>query len=314
MFAPASTSYGNSKFHVTLTNYARGLAQDLRSSLADFIAPEVIVPAATGQYKSFNDKNAFQVVDTSRAVGGPARRLAFAAEDPTYNCLPQALEIPIDDHERDEAGAGDPLALEQAKTQTLVSSAVVSHETKVFNSISGAIAAEAGLGAWSGAASANDPVAQLDAQIEALATATGTMPNRMVIGLPAWAIIRHNPKVIARFPGAASVGVTRAQFASLLLNPDLDIRIGVLSRDASKWGKAKDAKNIVGSEIYLFLGSSRPTLYDPSFVKTFRTRRGGVDVVRVYREDASRSDVLAVDWTEDIKVTSPLCAKRISVS
>lgn len=304
----------SSKFHVTLTNYARGLAQDLRSSLADFVAPEVIVPAATGQYKSFSDKNAFQVVDTSRAVGGPARRLAFDAEDPTYNCLPQALEIPIDDHERDEAGAGDPLALEQAKTQTLVSSAAISHETKVFTAISGAIAAQAGVGSWSGASNTNDPVAELDAQIEALATATGMMPNRLVIGLPAWSIIRHNPKVVARFPGAASVGVTRAQFASLLLNPDLDIRIGVLSRDTTKWGKAKAAQNIVGSELYLFTGSSRPTLYDPSFMKTFRTRRGGVDVVRVYREEASRSDVLAVDWTEDIKVTSAICARRISVS
>ena len=119
-----------STFNVTLTNYARGIAQDLKSSLALFIAPEVVVPAATGQYKSFDDKNAFQVLDTSRAVGGAARRLQFAATDPTYNCLPQALEIPIDDHERDEAGQGDPLHLEQAKSRTLVSSAVASHEAK----------------------------------------------------------------------------------------------------------------------------------------------------------------------------------------
>ena len=303
-----------SKFHVTLTNYARGLSQDLRSALADFIAPEVIVPAATGQYKSFDDKNAFQVLDTSRAVGGPARRLEFAANDPTYNCLPQALEIPIDDHERDEAGQGDPLHLEQAKTQTLVSSAVASHESKVFDAVAASIAAVGGVGSWSGAANTDDPVAELDAQIEALATATGMMPNRLVIGLPAWAIIRHNPQVVARFPGAASVGVTRAQFASLLLNPDLDIRVGVLSRDTTKWGKTKDAANIVGSELYLFTGVTSPTLYDPSFMKTFRTRRGGVDIVRVYREESSRSDVLAVDWTEDIKVTSAVCAKRITVS
>jgi hypothetical protein len=303
-----------SKFNVTLTNYARGIAQDLRSSLADFIAPEVIVPAATGQYKDFDDKNCFQILDTSRAVGGPARRLEFAATDPTYNCLPQALEIPIDDHERDEAGQGDPLHLEQAKTQTLVSSAVASHELKVFNAVAGSVAAEGGVGEWAGPANANDPIAELDAQIEALATDTGMMPNRLVIGLPAWAAIRHNPQVIARFPGAASVGVTRNQFASLLLNPDLDIRVGVLSHDQNKWGKTKSAKNIVGSELYLFHGNNRPTLYDACFMKTFRTRRGGVDSVRTYRENASRSDVLAVDWTEDIKLTSAISAKRISVS
>jgi hypothetical protein len=304
----------SSKFHVTLTNYARGIAQDLRSTLADFIAPEVIVPAATGQYKDFSDKNAFQILDTSRAVGGPARRLEFAATDPTYNCLPQALEIPIDDHERDEGGVGDPLNLEQAKTQTLVSSAVASHEVKVFDAVAASVAAVGGVGAWSGGGNVNDPIAEIDAQIEALATDTGMLPNRIVIGLPAWAAIRHNPQVIARFPGATSVGVTRAQFASLLLNPDLDIRVGVLSRDQSKWGKTKSAANIVGSELYLFHGNNRPTLYDPCFMKTFRTRRGGVDVVRVYREESSRSDVLAVDWTEDIKVASAISAKRITVS
>lgn len=138
----------SSKFNVTLTNYARGLSQDLRSSLADFIAPEVVVPAATGQYKSFDDKNAFQILDTSRAVGGPARRLEFAATDPAYNCLPQALEIPIDDHEKDEAGRGDPLGLQKAKTRTLVSSAVDSHESKVFDAVSNSLSAEGGVGAW----------------------------------------------------------------------------------------------------------------------------------------------------------------------
>ncbi|MDG1302320.1 MAG: hypothetical protein P8R37_12125 [Opitutae bacterium] len=304
----------SSKFHVTLTNYARGLSQDLRSTLADFIAPEVIVPAATGQYKDFSDKNCFQVLNTSRAVGGPARRLEFAASDPTYNCLPQALEIPIDDHERDEAGRGDPLHLEQAKTRTLVSSSVASHERKVFNAVAGSITATAGIGAWTGATNSNDPIAEIDAQIEALATDTGMMPNRIVIGLPAWAAIRHNPQVIARFPGAASVGVTRNQFSSLLLNPDLDIRVGVLSYDENLFGKAKSAKNIVGSEMYLFHGNNTPSLYDPCFMKTFRTRRGGVDEVRTYREESSRSDVLAVDWTEDIKLTSAISAKRITVT
>lgn len=298
----------SSKFHVTLTNYARGIAQDTSASLASFIAPEVIVAAATGQYKSFDDKNTFQTVDTSRAVGGPAKRLEFAASDPTYNCLPQALEIAIDDHERDEAGAGDPLRLEEAKTQTLVSSAVTSHEAKVF-ALLDAIAASASI-----TFGTNDPIEVIDAQIEQLATHTGRMPNRCVIGLPLWTKLRHDENVIKRFPGAASVGVTLAQFASLLLNPSIDVRVGILAKDTAKLGKPKATANIVGEQLYVFHASHSPTLYDPSFLKTFRTRRGGVDVVRLYREDSSRSDILAVDWTEDIKVTSSLCGRKVTVT
>jgi hypothetical protein len=307
------SSTSTSRYHVTLTNYARGLAQDVRSSLADFLAPEVVVTSASGQYKLFNDKNAFQAPSTSRAVGGPAKRLNFEADDPPYNCLPQALEIAIDDHERDEAGQGDPLRLEEAKTQTLITNAVVAHEKKVFDFASSTLTPVSGIGAWGGNSSA-DPVAELDALIEALATDIGQMPNRMVIGLPAWSILRHNPAVVAKFPGASQVGVTRTQFSTLLLNPEIDIRVGVLSVDQNKWGKAKSNKNIIGADIYLFYGQDKPSQYDASFMKTFRTRRGGVDAVRVYREENHRSDILAVDWTEDIKITAPICGRRVSVT
>jgi hypothetical protein len=296
----------SSKFNVTLTNYARGLAQDISASLATFIAPEVVVAAATGQYKSFDDKNTFQVIDTSRAVGGPAKRLEFAASDPTYNCLPQALEIAIDDHERDEAGQNDPLRLEEAKTQTLVSSAITSHEAKVFGIVS-ALPATAGI-SFGG----DDPVAVIDNEIQALATDTGRMPNRVVIGLPFWNLLRHDPQIISRFPGAASVGVSMTQFASLLLNPSIDIRVGILARDTAKLGATKANVNIVGQQMIIFHANASPTLYDPSFMKTFRLRRGGVDVVRTYREDSARSDILAVDWSEDIRVTSSVCARKIT--
>ena len=298
----------SSKYNVTLTNYARGLAQDLSATLANFLAPEVVVPAATGQYKSFDDKNTFQVVDTSRAVGGPAKRLEFGASDPTYNCLPQALEIAIDDHERDEAGEGDPLRLEEAKTQTLVSSAVTSHEAKVFAALT-ALAAAANI-----ALATDDPIAKIDDHIEALARDTGRMPNRLVIGLPLWNKLRNNAKVIARFPGAVSVGVTMPQFASLLLNPSIDVRVGIMSQDTAKLGLAKNTVNIVGLQLVVFHATASPTLYDPSFMKTFRMRRGGVDVVRTYRDDSARSDILAVDWSEDIRVTSPVCARKLTAS
>lgn len=298
----------STKYNVTLTNYARGLAQDISATLANFLAPEVVVPAATGQYKSFDDKNTFQVIDTSRAVGGPAKRLEFAASDPTYNCLPQALEIAIDDHERDEAGQNDPLRLEEAKTQTLVSSAVTSHEAKVFAALT-ALAAATNI-----TLASDDPIANIDEQIEALATDTGRMPNRLVIGLPLWNKLRNNAKVIARFPGAASVGVSMAQFSSLLLNPSIDIRVGILAKDTAKLGAAKANVNIIGQQLVVFHANASPTLYDPSFMKTFRLRRGGVDVVRTYRDDSARSDILAVDWSEDIRVTSSVCARKVTAS
>lgn len=295
-----------------LTNYAHGQAQDLSSALAEVLAPTVPVGSATGKYKKFDDKNAFQVYETERAVGGPAKRIEFEASDPGYDCRPHALELPIDDHERDEAGEGDPLGLERAKIDTLITSATISHEDDVLTKVKAGVTAVESKGVWSSAG--NDPVEELDEQIEAIGIETGMMPNKIVFGLGAWRVFRNHAKVIARQPGASLIGVTESQAAKMLLNPSIDIHVGMLSKDTVKFGKDKAAKNIVGAEVMVFYNSPSPSQYDPSFAKTFRTRRGGVQSARVYREEKSRSDILAVDWTKDVQVVSTALCRRLSLS
>ncbi len=139
------------------------------------------------------------------------------------------------------------------------------------------------------------------------------MPNRMVIGIGTWAVLRHHPKVIARQPGSANIGITLQQLSAMLMVP-LEIRLGVLSKDTAKAGKAKNAVNIVGDSLYIYYASQSPTQYDPSFCKTFRIARGGVASVREYREERNRSDILAVDWTEDVKITALGLCRRITLS
>jgi hypothetical protein len=304
---PATASTVNQ----TLTNYARGLAQDNRSAIAEFLAPTVPVSAANGQYKAYDAKNAFQVYDTNRAIGGGATRIEFAATDPYYNCTPQALEIAIDDHERDLAGEGDQLGLEEAKAQTLVTSAIIAHENRVVTAAK-TVSATGAIGAWSNAS--NDPISDIDGEIEAIAIATGMMPNRILFGIGAWRVFRNHAKVVSRQPGAAIVGVNNAQAAQMMLNPGIEVQVGVLSKDATKFGAAKSASNIVGAEVFIFYASAGPTQFDPTAMKTFRTRRGGVDAVRLYRAESNRSDILAVDWSADVKVVNTEAIKRITIS
>jgi len=182
----------------------------------------------------------------------------------------------------------------------------------VFDLITDALTAVGGAGVWSD--SSNDPVSEIDEQINAIATEIGRMPNRIVFGLGAWRAFRNHDKVIERQPGAQLIGVTTQQAAQMMLNPGVDVRVGVLSKDSTKFGKTKSATNIVGAEVFIFFGSSAPSTYDPSFAKTFMTRRGGVDQVREYRDEAARSDIFAVDWTEDTQVVSDVCGRRISIS
>lgn len=302
------------KINTTLTTYARGMTQDLSKSLASFFAPTVVVGTTSGQYKVFSDKNNFQVPDTRRAIGGIAKRIEMEETDAFFNCQPHALEAAIDDHSKKQAGAAGLPMLKKSKVRTVVSGAKLSFEARVLATISAAVSAESGLGVWGGSTATADPVAELDALIEEMATQTGAMPNRLGIGLPAWTKIRSNPQVLKRFPGAQSVGVTIEQFKSLLLNSAIDIRVGILAKDTAKLGKSKSAANIIGSELYLFYAEDNPTEYDMSFCKTFRTEASAIESVYEYRDDTSRSDIIATDWTEDMKVTAAVCGKRITVT
>lgn len=295
----------------TLTNFAVGIAGDSASELANFIAPIVATGAQHGQFKVFESDDAFQIYNTARAVGGPNTRIEFGVGDAFFNCKPQGLEIAIDDSERDPGA--QPLAIEKAKIRTLVINTNTGHEAKVFDMVKAAKAATGGVGAWSADAD-KDPVDEIDGQIQAIIDDTGVMPNRMVIGIGAWKIIKNHPKVLARQPGSLNQGVTMSQFASMLLNPAIEIKVGILGRNANKPGKAASKSNIVGSEVFMFIASDNPTQYDPSFAKTFMPDSTPIASVTEYRDEKCSSDIYKTNWSEDVQVVSSKCGRRITVS
>lgn len=300
----------NANYNGRLTNYAAGLAQDLQSSLAEFFFPTVRTPQANGQYKKFDDKNSFQVYETSRALGNQPNRIKLESTDPFYNCAPQGLQIVIDDAEKEAAG-GDVALLEESKIKTLLSATTLSHEDKVITKLKAGVSAVGSRGVWSNAS--NDPVAEIDEQIEAIATATGQMPNRIAFGIGAWRVFRNHALVKARQPGAELIGLTPSQAVAMMLNPSMELKVGILSKDSTKFGAAKSATNIVGAEVFLFYNSAAPTIYDPSFAKNFTTLRGSVDSVMTHREEPIL-DVHSVMWSEDPQIVSTALVRRLTIS
>ena len=292
----------------TLKQYAFGIEQDVKSSLADFIAPRVPVGTGTGTYKKFDSQGAFQIYDTRRAVGGRANRIHFDADDPTFNCEANALEIPIDDQERAKAGDKQQ-ALEEARSRTLVISGCLAREKKVVDTAFATISAA---DTWDHTGD-TDIVSAIDAQLVAMAKATGRMPNRMVIGLNPWTWVKNHKSVLDRHSPTNGKGVSLEGFAAMLAVPGIDIRVAVLSYDKSKKPKNADKEFVFGNDILMFYANENPTEFDPSFMKTFSIGNQSVEDVYTYRADDCRSDILAVDWSEDVEVISNLCAKRISL-
>lgn len=294
-----------------LPDYAFGIAQDCASALANFIAPEVVVSSPIGKFKKYDNKQSFQIYSTDRPIGGPANRILFDGTDINYNCKPQALEIGVDDAERNPAGEF-PEKIDEAKIRTLITAAAIAHEDRVISAIKSAVTAVGSVGVWSSAS--NDPIAEINAQVESIANATGVMPNRILFGLGAWRVFNDHAKVIARQPGAALIGLTPEGAAHFTINPQIQIRIGVLAKDTTKMGATKSTQNIVGSEVFIFYANPEPDVYDPSFAKTFTTHAGSVTNLRSYRDERSRSIVHAIDWSEDIQIVSTESVRRITLS
>lgn len=311
----------SASINYVLTAYAQGLANELLQTqeVVNAICPSVPVTGAAGGFKKFSDRNSFSVYNTHRGLGGVAKRILFDATDGTFNCEPQALEVTVDQHERDLAAAGgNPLAdmlLDQGKIRALLNGTALSHVDKVITYVLANLTAVADRGNWSNPDV--DPIDQLDEQLELLTTDVGSTNNlNLVMSIGAWRALRNHPKVKARCTGVQVGGITPAQFNGLTMIP-VKLVVGALSKLSTKEGQTISAggkTNVIGANAILSYSVPSPTQYDPSAFKVFTTGSGNVQSVRTYRDPSDRFDVHAVDWSEDIQKTSALCAKLLAIT
>lgn len=298
-----------------LTNYAQGVAQDIRSALAEFLAPTVRVPGGSGQYKSFDDANAFAVYDTSRPIGGDANRIKFNATDAFYNCAPQALEVTVDMKERENAGLDNALAqalLDQGKIRALINATTLSRDKKTIDYIVANTTAIAQRGNWSNADI--DPIDQLNEKIAEMVTTVGSSEFlRLALGVNSWLTLRSHPKVKARCTGVQISDISIEQLGKMLLFP-VEIKVGVLGYSTTKAPKATAKTSIIGDSVILTMAVPNPTEYDPSGFKTFTTGQGRIDAVRTYTPPGDRYDVHAADWSEDVKKTGDAAVCRWAIT
>lgn len=302
---------------VVLTAYAQGHANDLMASMdvANTICPRVPVTGASGQFKKFDDSNSFQVYNTQRGLGGSARRIEFAATDGTFNCKPHALEVTVDDAEREAAGSSALAGalLDQGKIRSLISSTALSYAKRVVDYAVANTTAVSDRGNWT--TDSIDPVDQVDEQLELLSTNCGSTSGiSVVMGLSAWRRFRSHPKVKARCTGVQVAGINLEQARGLFMIP-VKIVVGALSYDAAKLGQStRDKRQVVGDNVFLVLSMPSPTPMDASAFKCFTTGDGNIESVRTYRDESARSDVHALDWSEDIQSTSTIAVRRLAIT
>lgn len=306
--------------NTSLTQYAHGVMQDLDAIRAEaaLLAPVVPTGTTSGDFNLFEDGQAFKAYAEAvarRAVGGHATKIELLSTTSTFAAKPYGLRIAIDQHERNQVG-DDPAGLailEQAKTRTLTVNCLVSYLSAVISTVKSAVSAEAGKGEWGNANV--DPIAEVDDLMWAVFKATGIMPNQIYMDIGAWRKLRQNPKVKAYFPGIDVMKLTKEQIAGLFLNPNATLTV---SQTAALYGgglgnASATKRGVLASSVLAFYSSAAPTIYDPSFAKTFAPAAQLFTEVSQYREEP-HFDWYENDWTCDVQVVAaPLC-KRIDVT
>lgn len=302
-----------------LTNYAQGHMNDLAESraLAERLAPSTPVPGSSGQFKKFNDKNSFLAEDTARAAGGDPKVIAFSASDDTYACKPQALEVRVDKSEIDAAGnstgaLGQQL-LREGKVAAMLNKASLSHGIQVVTAVLAAVTAHATFGVWSNPDI--DPIDQLDDQLDALSLDCGSASNiKLTLDTTAWRALRNHPKTKARCSGVQVGGITREQLQSLLMIP-VDVMIASIVKDTTGLGVTSSKSRVLASTVLLHYSLPNPTAYDPSAFKTFTVGMGSpFGGVRSYDSLNGLWEGHLIDWSRDIKQTSTLAMRRLSIT
>lgn len=303
-----------------LTTFAQGHMNDLADAraLAERLAPSTPVPGSSGQFKKFNDKNSFLPEDTARGLGGDPKIINVGASDDTYACKPQALEVRVDQAEIDAAGSGagalGQQLLREGKVAALLNKAALSHGLQVVTAVLAAVAAQGGgLGQWSNPDV--DPIDQLDNQLLALSLDTGSATNiKLTMDVGAWAALRSHPKVKARASFVQVGGITRDQLAGLLIFP-VDVFIANLVKDTTGVGVASNKARVLASEVLLHYSIPSATLYDPSPFKTFTVGMGSpFSGVRSYNAPNGLWEGHLIGWSRDIKQTSALAMRRLSIN
>jgi hypothetical protein len=296
-----------------LKQFAQGAAQSNIMPVADFLAPTVEVPTSVGRFKKYTEKNRFRIPQTLRAIGGRAAELSFDVSDESYNCNPHALDYPVDNLERLEAGELEDCLREGAVACAEV--AALAHEKSVIDAALAAVGAGTSK-TWNSSA---DPVSDLDDAILSVIKAAkygSLMGVGVLFGTSAWKIFKNAEKVRGRIVsglGKGGLAVPTEPIAGNLLIGNPDVRTSYMVYDDAPEGKTEDIKFLLDSAILIFARRANPTRRDPSFMKTFRLA-GQYMVPGSYIREDGRVEVAKFDWSEDVRITNASAAVRLNIS
>lgn len=301
--------------HPEVLAYAQGAATGNVSFLADVISPVAAVASPQGHFKSYNLESKFLAdLITSRAPGGDGLMIEFDASDPTFNCAPHAVNVPVDITNVDQEGYN--MAMMQAADMAAFVGGV-SHERAVFVKAKAALSSTPKV--WG---SANYPIKDIDAALRLCILGSfggfGLEPH-VIFGMAAWERFKNNPSVSGKFvvntsktSGAAFAIPTVATAGSLFLT-ETQTHLSMVVQNTAQQGLAKSMGFINDNEVFIFMRAANPNQLDAGFMKTFRLRNRYM-TARTWTSASGRNEYAAYDWSTDVQTVNTAAAVLLTTS
>lgn len=316
----STVNLSSSTLNAELTDYAVGLYPEMaKTRLAEFIAPTVPVATVDGKYTEFDRGLPFSRISTRMGEDGDMPELKVNGRKMSYDIVPHGVKSKVNDFRKIAEAAGADLA-EQARVKSLISHQLIAREFDVADAVaaSASVADPTSYGKWFGTAGKDaDIIAELDDIIVKLTENCGgvMMPNRMVIPLTLWAKMKNHPSIRERLQGLEAAAQL-PKFASYLVNPAIDIRLGTICYNAGARGKEAKLTPIFGSSILVFNAEDTPTTEDFTFMKTFMLDNGDWQAngaVHSVRNELNNADIHYLQWAQDIRSTAAHAGMVINV-
>lgn len=277
--------------------------------IADIIAPIVPVGKESDKYYVWERDEILRTFEDLRADGGEANLINFKPSKDTYFCEEYALKIGITNREKDNADSA--LRLEISKTKFLKNSLLLSREKRVAtifrdanNYATGFKRTLSGTSQWNNASYAGDPLAEIDAGINAIYQATWMFPNVMVMPYDVAQVFGANAKVLDRLKYTNNTLVSSAWIPQVIRNMQV-LMPGAIETTSARGAATIATGAVWWKDVILAITNNGETMEALTKAYTFRNRDFQTEK---YYKDENKTTYIETSVIEDVKNVSDVAA------
>ena len=242
---------------------------DTGSYLAPRLAPSIYVPEKSAAYYQWDKENILNRARARRrAPGDSVHRFQLKLSGDSYQTHQYALGFEIPDEVRAEYASV--VNLNEAGTRGVVDGHAYETELQLIDQMTGAGIPGAASGAAWNNGGVNDPLGEVKAAKNAIRTATGLMPNTMVITYNMAEALETNAQILELFKGVITldgIGVDHFRRAFKITN----IIVADKLDNPNNEGQAFAAQDMWPDDhVFLMYISSAADIPTPNAFATFR--------------------------------------------